>query len=244
MSNNKNKIFIICLSFLLVLSIGYASFSENINVVGTATANSKFEIDATCVAGISDELIDNDVEDLYTLNSQHGYSNEICTVSNGVVNIDVDLEYPGATRYYTVKFTNNGTIPAQIVVSGTGNDIKNKSILNKKNSPGVIVDSASYENLDYYWRTFSTSTGVIMPSFTVPSGKVIVEDLEESFGTVLVYPGCSIYGIISAIWDKTDSDNNFAQTGEYLEYDLLYEFKFNQPTSETINLWDSVIDTL
>jgi len=250
MTNNKNKIFMICLGILLTLSIGYAYLFESISVTGSATANAKFEIEATCIKGISGELTAKGVENFFGLENQNGYSNETCSANDGIVNIDLDLEYPGATRYYTIKFTNKGTIPAQInleVDNTEGMDIRNKSVINVKNSSGSIIDSKDFSTSGY-WTFFEEWTGVMMVGFTTPSGNLIMEDLQEGYvddnGNILIYPGCSIYGIISAVWDKTDKENNFAATGKFLEYDLSYEFKFKQPTSETINMWDTVIDTL
>mgnify|MGYP003308183578 CR=1 FL=1 len=42
--NKKNKILVGCLSLLLVLSVGYALFSETITINGTATAKGNFDI--------------------------------------------------------------------------------------------------------------------------------------------------------------------------------------------------------
>ena len=46
--NKKNKILVGCLALLLVLSVGYALFSETITINGTATAKGNFDIVGTC----------------------------------------------------------------------------------------------------------------------------------------------------------------------------------------------------
>ena len=46
--NKKNKILVGCLALLLVLSVGYALFSETIEINGTATAKGDFDITYTC----------------------------------------------------------------------------------------------------------------------------------------------------------------------------------------------------
>ena len=48
--NNKNKILVGCLALLLVLSVGYALFSETIEINGTATAKGSFDLTYTCEA--------------------------------------------------------------------------------------------------------------------------------------------------------------------------------------------------
>ena len=42
--NKKNKILVGCLALLLVLSVGYALFSDTITINGTATAKGSFDI--------------------------------------------------------------------------------------------------------------------------------------------------------------------------------------------------------
>ena len=42
--NNKNKILVGCLALLLVLSVGYALFSETVTINGTATAKGNMDL--------------------------------------------------------------------------------------------------------------------------------------------------------------------------------------------------------
>ena len=53
----KNKILVGCLALLLVLSVGYALFSETITINGTATAKGNFDMTATCQSGYSEVLV-------------------------------------------------------------------------------------------------------------------------------------------------------------------------------------------
>ena len=48
MDKRKNKILIGCLALLLVMTVGYALFSETITINGTATAKGDFNIEYTC----------------------------------------------------------------------------------------------------------------------------------------------------------------------------------------------------
>lgn len=251
MTNNKNKIFMVCLGILLTLSIGYAYFSENINVTGSATANAKFEIEATCTKGVASELTSEGVERMFGLNTQQGYSNESCSVSNGAVSVKVDLGYPGAIRYYTIKLTNTGTVPAQINLKDESNnetsDVRNKSVVKLMNSAGEVIYSNNRDGQDIN-AYFDMTPGVIFVCYKAPSGNIYVDDISDHYvddnGNALIYPGGSLYAIISAPWDASDFENNYATSGNYIQNDLLFEFKFKQPTTETIELWDTVIDTL
>lgn len=255
MFNKKSKMIIGCLAFLLALSVGYALFSDTINVTGKATAKASLDVTATCTKGFNSELTGSNVQgeglDSFGFNEEYGYSNESCSVSGNTVNINVSLDYPGATRYYTVKFTNNGTIPAQIGMQEDnveGNDIRNKSILNKVDASGEVVSSSSMDGIAVNSSIIMDYLpGVLFLGYSTPSGNLYVDDLSEGFydpnDNILVYPGCSLYAIISAPWN-IDDDNNFAKTGTYLEYDLSFEFNFSQPSNDTIELWDSVIDQM
>ena len=93
----KNKILIGCLALLLVLSVGYALFSETIKINGTATAKGNFSIKIECKAG-------------------DGYGNVLdsCTVKGNNVTTTSILTKPGEYIYYELKITNNGTIPMKL----------------------------------------------------------------------------------------------------------------------------------
>ena len=111
MLSKNNKILIGCLALLLVMSVGYALFSDTITINGTATAKGEFDITATCQSGISSKL--GTVESL-GLSAEGGYENESCSVVDDVVSPTVNFVYPGARRYFTIKVTNTGTIDAVI----------------------------------------------------------------------------------------------------------------------------------
>ena len=118
--NNKNKILVGCLALLLVLSVGYALFSETVTINGTATAKGDFDITSNCSAGIKDEL-GISYEELRNIGLTSsaslidvGYENDVCTVDGSKVSFSSNLLYPGAIRRFTVEFKNTGTIPAQI----------------------------------------------------------------------------------------------------------------------------------
>ena len=114
--NKGNKILIGILAFVLVCVVGYALFSENITVTGTATASGDWGITATCQAGISNEVATAADEFYY---KEGGYSEDTCNVTDGTkVSFNTNLLYPSAARHFTVKFTNTGNVNATIDMSG------------------------------------------------------------------------------------------------------------------------------
>ena len=108
MDKTRNKIFVGCLALLLVMVAGYALFSQNLTINGTAKAQGEFSLSMTCTPGILDEIKNYDAG----YGSQSGYSNDSCSVENDTVTFHADLAYPTARRYFTIKIVNTGSITA------------------------------------------------------------------------------------------------------------------------------------
>ena len=114
MNKTRNKIFVGCLALLLVMVAGYALFSQNLTINGTAKAEGKFNIEFTQA----------------TISAEKGSAGATATISdNGkILTITAPkLEYPGA--YVDVSYTvkNTGTIDAIFnthKITGTTNKIK------------------------------------------------------------------------------------------------------------------------
>ena len=102
--NNKNKILVGCLALLLVLSVGYALFSETITINGTATAKGSFDISAEC-----GEVI-----------SQGGTGT--CTIEDGIIKTSSTLSKPNDSVVFQVAITNNGTIGAKLKTVDSSNN--------------------------------------------------------------------------------------------------------------------------
>lgn len=235
MFNKKSKIILGCLAFLLVLSVGYALFSNSINVTGKISAKASFDISATCTKGINSELGD---VSRYFDSDEHGYSNESCTVNGNTVTINANLDYPTARRFYTIKFTNNGTIPALLNLDNNS-DVVNNSVVSVKNSTGTLITNKLNQHV--YYKYFDEMTGANFIGYSY-SDQLFVGDVEESVkdsetGNLLLYPGGNLYVVISAIWDETN-EFNYADNGAYMDYDLSYEFNFSQPSQEVKEYWD------
>ena len=108
MDKTRNKIFVGCLTLLLVMVAGYALFSQNLTINGTAKAQGEFSLTTTCTPGILDEIKNYDAG--YA--SQSGYSNDSCSIANDTVTFHTDLAYPTARRYFTIKVKNTGSVTA------------------------------------------------------------------------------------------------------------------------------------
>ena len=117
----NNKLLIIILTIIVTLMMGYALFSENITVTGTATASGNFDINYTCQTGLAsvDGIYDNAFNSLNGQETENSYSDDSCSIVDNKISFKTNLTAPGAMRYYTVKITNNGTIPALAPIHGS-----------------------------------------------------------------------------------------------------------------------------
>ena len=124
MDKTRNKIFVGCLALLLVMVAGYALFSQNLTINGTAKAQGNFDI----------EIVRAEIT------SEKGSAGATATISNDgrALTITIPkLEYPGAYVDVSYDIENKGTVPAIF---------KNYSITGETN---VIKSEFRFENYFY-----------------------------------------------------------------------------------------------
>lgn len=106
MKNKKrNYVIAVLVVLLLALAVGYAAFSDTLNITGTANAKGTFDMEFT-----SATIDTATAQGINTVTSTAEVSADKNTVT---VNI-VDLAYPGAGTNVTVVVHNNGTVPAKL----------------------------------------------------------------------------------------------------------------------------------
>ena len=103
MLSKNNKILIGCLALLLVMSVGYALFSDTITINGSATAKGDFTLTTTC-----DEVEPSNVS------NKGSVTESTITCNNNIVNASATLDYPGTSKWFRVKVKNEGTIAAKL----------------------------------------------------------------------------------------------------------------------------------
>lgn len=106
--SKKNYLIIVLLVILLAIAVGYATFTANLTISGTATTG-KFDVHFAD-ASISHEDTDNTASVTTT------------TVDNDTVTVAAKLDFPGDGREVTVTVTNAGTIDAKLtgfVITGS-----------------------------------------------------------------------------------------------------------------------------
>ena len=219
--NKKNKILVGCLALLLVLSVGYALFSETITINGTAKAKGDFEITTTEVdKGYAEEYF------LAIYNPE--YENPVMSINDNVVTTSVSLKNPGATYTFGVKMENTGSIPARI-----------KSIKDLTND-SIIFDRDTNTYGDYFYSV-GEKPNTIRAEFLFEGGYTSdfagsPEDYPrfteqgildpDAFINAVLDPGESIYFFFEYSWNK-----NATKSEENLSLTWNIQFNFEQVTA-------------
>lgn len=213
--NNKNRILVGCLALLLVMTVGYALFSETITINGTATAKGNFNIEAICVKGVDADLM---VAAGITSDDlpEGGYSNDYCNVNENNVNFGADLAFPSAIRYFTIIMTNNGTIPAQLNIdTGITSDVE----VCQQDICTSFRAEFTNEQYDFFAPYYFSAELV---GFKNTNGEYVVDENEinnfydESGKNIILKPGESLVVLSSSFWDRNNplySENTNA--GDY-----------------------------
>ena len=232
MSKN-NKIFLGLLTILLTMSVGYAIFSDSINVTGTATANASFDMVATCTKGLSSEtgLAMSDVDGNYDW-TEIGYQNDTCSVSGKQVSFSVDLKYPGAKRFFTVKVENKGTMAAVQSLESIGWGEFDAAVVNVcEISDGVKTNC----NDSLKWNNGSAPAfhGAIL-GIKDGNGFVFIESddisrfVDDSEENIILQPGDSIYYLMGFDWsDRYEATSNSVS----YSFDATVDLPFTQYTN-------------
>ena len=231
----KNKVLIGCLTLLLVLSVGYALFSDTITINGTATAKGEFDITASCQTGILSKL--GTVESL-DLTESNGYKNDSCSVVDDTVSFNTEFLYPGARRNFTIKYTNTGTIDATISMNEVEGTFKicvadnvegenNECITeNGTTLEGSTLNLKGYAaNLAYSGRNIfiEDSEGNLFKLFDSKG----LEFYDTSTGTLTLKSGYSVY-IIEIIWVNHSFPSSHTTNEMFVEYTASFEMPFKQ----------------
>ncbi len=173
--NKKRGIIIGIFALIVTMVIGYAYFSENIEIKGTAKASGNFDLSYTC------EVMDSlgHATNLGTCNVNEK-DNEIITVST--------LKKPTDNVVYCITITNDGTIPAVLKTIDSPNNFAEDGV-----SPGdylyfnkntfllaqdiVVVDPESVNSTSFYG-----DSAIEAEKITIQPGKSILLQILHEWG--------------------------------------------------------------
>ena len=236
MDKTRNKIFVGCLALLLVMVAGYALFSQNITINGTAKAQGDFSVTATCQAGIPANLVAS-VKSIYGTNwvDENGYYDDSCTVNGNNINFKTSLKWPGARRYFVVKVTNTGSIDA-IESYDYNNDTHNFCYDTNGNDK---FESDECNNSIIDWTKIVDYTGFSVFAIEDNNGKLftsdnITEENRSNFltedGDVMLKPGFSGYYIFGFGINREGQGAGAAKFSMKLDYSMTVSY--SQPTAK------------
>lgn len=197
---NKKIIVVIAAICLLVISVGYALFSSNLNVSGTASASGEFDFTATCTPGFSSEVPDT-LDNLASnfnesvSKTENGYSNDTCTVKGKDINMGVNFKYPNAMRSFTIKVTNTGSIPMKF-------DFENVKVEEPNSNYLILGVTAIYKG--------DSNVNILL-----------TDNLE-----LKLQPKENAYIVFISAWLNDDTTNN----GKELSFKTKYTLPFKQLT--------------
>ena len=208
MDKTRNKIFVGCLALLLVMVAGYALFSQNLTINGTAKAQGDFSVTATCQPGIPANLLGATkyVTDEYlqkTWVDENGYYDDSCTVNGDTVSFNSSFKWPGARRYFTIKVKNTGSINFSIDTNRVVQD----------DEEGFCFD----ENFNGEFESDECRTGIKAVEFV---DNEIFEDAVIAIET----PDGKLYTVSDFNTMTEEERSNLLPDGEYLKPGFSYYF--------------------
>lgn len=173
--NKLSGLIIILVILLLGISIGYASFSSTLNIIGTANANGNFSIEF-----IKGTIIDS--QGIDSANSKVLISDTKDTLSINIAN----MAYPGAGATISCMIKNTGTIPAKLTdVRFSGNTDPDISVTFPESlATGKTLDAGETVAISFVvkWNMSSTITSEKKINFTATL--VYEQDVSEYKGSV------------------------------------------------------------
>ncbi len=236
MDKTRNKIFVGCLALLLVMVAGYALFSQNLTINGTAKAQGGFSVTPTCQTGIPANLVES-TKSMFGTDwvDENGYYDDSCTVSGNIINYQASFKYPGARRYFVVKVTNTGSIDA-IESNDYHNDTHNFCYDTNGNDK---FESDECNNSIIDWTKIVDYTGFSVFAFEDNNGKLftldnITEENRSNFvtenGDVMLKPGFSDYYIFGFGLNREGQGAGAAKFSMKLDYSMTVSY--SQPTAK------------
>ena len=193
MLSKNNKILIGCLALLLVMSVGYALFSDTITINGTAIAKGDFKLTVSC---------DMDEDALYEVGAANigSVTDAKINCEGNVVNASATLDYPGTEKWFRVMVGNTGTIPAKlkrVVELNNPEDF----IVSKENNTYMIENKNGSKENRVYAIFYHDSRWV--DDYESPYDASLPDSSwHDEMLDVVLDPGETIYFFIQMLWER------------------------------------------
>ena len=195
MLSKNNKILIGCLALLLVMSVGYALFSDTIEINGSATAQGEFELTTTCDMNLSDANMKN----------KGSVTDAKISCEGNVVNASATLDYPGSEKWFRVMVKNTGTIPAKLSSVVELNDPDNMYFSKEEGYLGSGIENCAgnYKTNYACSRLYSSVTWV--DDYTTTDENSFDPGWDEAQFDAVLDPGETAYFFVQMDWDSSST---------------------------------------
>ena len=198
-NEKKSKILIGCLALLLVMAVGYALFSENITINGTATAKGDFNLSYTC--------------EKYELGGTG-----TCSIDGETITTTSNLTKPTDVVGYDVKITNTGSIPAVLKTVDSPNNVSYDDV--NAAGDGAYFDKTTYLGA-YYQVCVLNEDGSCKG--TSDSG---IGDSNVESEKITLQPNESIAIYIDHMWvDSSVTQPVLPEEGASINYNVTFGFE-------------------
>ena len=242
--NKSNKILLGLFAFVLVCVIGYALFSDNISITGSATASGDWSITASCSDTIPAEV----QEDYATDDIQGGFENDSCTVNGNEITSKATLLYPTAMKLHHAEYKNTGNVSAVFRMGTHPNGPLDYSVTKQD---GISIKLNLYERkTDKLFQSYTDMSALEMDNYgqvfidkvyiktvdghylnydeEILANETLYKDLEGNY-YLEIKPGESIVFIISENWYEWAE-----QTDYYSDMEVKINMEFIQKTDDLI----------
>lgn len=139
-AKKERILFIAIATFLLTMTIGYAMFSEKINIGGTASTIDSLNVD----------IISTEITEVGSTNAKAMISDD----KNTLTLSSPDLQYPGANVEYIVTIKNTGTLDAKLktINKSLDNDIIKVTYVDINENDVITVGSVKTFKVIVTWN--------------------------------------------------------------------------------------------
>ena len=256
MDKTRNKIFVGCLALLLVMVAGYALFSQNLTINGTAKAEGNSSLVVTCQPGLPDNLLEAAktylTELKFSYEKENGYYDDSCTVNGNSINYKSSFKYPGARRYFIVKVKNTGSID-MIPNLNTKSNADMEFCLDENHNGEYELDECHSDNFGYVMGGMDILEmyGITQPfAFETKDGNLLSyadidnmpKEEQSNFvtenGDMVLKPGFSHYyllpsGLNKKLGDPDSYTIDFSSNPNFMmKFSITEYLEYTQPTTK------------
>ena len=248
--SKKRNVIIGVIALLLVVSVGYAIFSDTLTINGTATAQGDFSFSITTQKEVSEDVKSDSMYAIYNnfgnTGNMYDYTvnsfAEESTITNdsNTVTYSAALTQPGQKQYFTVKVTNTGSIPINVDIYNdflqdtniTGNLIMDDgNLFDITKIKDAVLSGSEYEftAADIANASVLEANLVYLDEIFVP--KNIYDELNDELEAIpKLETGESLYFIFSCYWRP---DINF--NSHVVGFDVTATTKITVPIKQVTN---------